>query len=98
MSSFSTFSPSLEQTYCCFSRAPSFLCSWSSLMYASYSSAAEYSNMGMETSPNERVAEAMGVADMCVAMIRSHNLLASGSEELLLLSIVLLGRFKRRLD
>src|SRR5204862_133331 len=27
MSSFSTFSPSFEQTYCCFRRAPSFLCS-----------------------------------------------------------------------
>src|SRR5438876_10427456 len=27
ISSFSTFSPSFEQTYCCFRRAPSFLCS-----------------------------------------------------------------------
>src|SRR5438874_2440000 len=28
MSSFSTFSPSFEQTYCCFRRAPSFSFNW----------------------------------------------------------------------
>src|SRR5947199_2667629 len=34
ISSFSTLSPSLEHTYCCFRRAPSFLCSQLKLMAA----------------------------------------------------------------
>ena len=56
MSSFSTFSPSLEQTYCCFKRAPSFL--WSQLKeMAAEDSPVENIFTGTETSPNERVAD-----------------------------------------
>src|SRR5437660_1673874 len=56
ISSFSTFSPSLEQTYCCFSLAPSFLCSQLNEMFAA-DSPVEYSCTGTETRPNEMVAE-----------------------------------------
>src|SRR5437870_11314543 len=63
MSSFSTLSPSLEQTYCCLSRAPSFL--WSQLKeMAAEDSPVENSLIGTETRPNERVAEPMGCALM----------------------------------
>src|SRR6266404_6252148 len=56
MSSFSTFSPSFEQTYCCFNRAPSFL--WSQLNeIAADDSPAENILIGTETSPKEIVAE-----------------------------------------
>src|SRR5207245_10389032 len=56
MSSFSTFSPSFEQTYCCFRRAPSFLCSQLNEMAAD-DSPAENILIGTETSPKEIVAE-----------------------------------------
>src|SRR5438093_13469061 len=56
MSSFSTFSPSLEQTYCCFRRAPS--CSRNQLNeIAAGDSPAENILIGTETSPKEIVAE-----------------------------------------
>src|SRR2546426_2712233 len=58
MSSFSTFSPSLEQTYCCFRRAPSFL--WSQLKeMAAEDSPVENILTGTETRPKEMVAEPM---------------------------------------
>src|SRR5881409_1677952 len=61
MSSFSTFSPSFEQTYCCFRRAPSFL--WSQLNeIAADDSPAENILIGTETSPKEIVAEPMECA------------------------------------
>ena len=56
MSSFSTFSPSFEQTYCCFRRAPSFLCSQLNEIAAD-DSPAENILIGTETSPKEIVAE-----------------------------------------
>src|SRR5213594_3856861 len=56
MSSFSTFSPSFEQTYCCFRRVPSFLCSQLNEMAAD-DSPAENILIGTETSPKEIVAE-----------------------------------------
>src|SRR5207247_9075509 len=56
MSSFSTFSPSLEQTYCCFRRAPSFLCNQLNEIAAD-DSPAENILIGTETSPKEIVAE-----------------------------------------
>src|SRR2546427_1710158 len=56
MSSLSTFSPSFEQTYCCFRRAPSFLCSQLNEMAAD-DSPAENILIGTETSPKEIVAE-----------------------------------------
>jgi hypothetical protein len=55
MSSFSTIPPSLEQTYCCFSRLPQDLCSMLKLTVAD-DSLAEYSDTGTETSPKEMVA------------------------------------------
>src|SRR5467141_1268836 len=61
MSSFSTFSPSFEQTYCCFRRAPSFLCSQLNEMAAD-DSPAENILIGTETSPKEIVAEPMECA------------------------------------
>src|ERR1051325_8044913 len=61
MSSFSTFSPSLEQTYCCFSREPSFLCSQLNEIAAD-DSPAENILIGTETSPKEIVAEPMECA------------------------------------
>src|SRR6266540_2787825 len=58
MSLRSTFSPSLEQTYCCFRRAPSFL--WSQLNeIAAFDSPAANSCTGTDTRPNETVAEPM---------------------------------------
>src|SRR6266849_11221595 len=61
MSSFSTLSPSLEHTYCCFRRAPSFL--WSQLKeIAADDSPAENILIGTETSPKEIVAEPMECA------------------------------------
>src|SRR5437667_10841594 len=56
ISSFSTFSPSFEQTYCCFRRAPSFLCSQLNEIAAD-DSPAENILIGTETSPKEIVAE-----------------------------------------
>src|SRR5436189_4520803 len=56
ISSFSTFSPSLEQTYCCFRRAPSFLCNQLNEIAAD-DSPAENILIGTETSPKEIVAE-----------------------------------------
>src|SRR5205809_4684625 len=56
MSSFSTFSPSFEQTYCCFRRAPSFLCNQLNEIAAD-DSPAENILIGTETSPKEIVAE-----------------------------------------
>src|SRR5438034_2642231 len=56
MSSFSTFSPSFEQTYCCFRRAPSFLCRQLNEIAAD-DSPAENILIGTETSPKEIVAE-----------------------------------------
>src|SRR5438477_9497517 len=61
MSSFSTFSPSFEQTYCCFRRAPSFLCSQLNEIAAD-DSPAENILIGTETSPKEIVAEPMECA------------------------------------
>src|SRR2546428_12749568 len=61
MSSFSTFSPSFEQTYCCFRRAPSFLCSQLNEIAAD-DSPAENILIGTETSPKEIVAEAIECA------------------------------------
>src|SRR2546430_3108190 len=61
MSSFSTFSPSFEQTYCCFRRAPSFLCSQLKEIAAD-DSPAENILIGTETSPKEIVAEPMECA------------------------------------
>src|SRR5207249_8235291 len=56
MSSFSTFSPSFERTYCCFRRAPSFLCNQLNEIAAD-DSPAENILIGTETSPKEIVAE-----------------------------------------
>src|SRR5207244_247993 len=61
MSSFSTFSPSFEQTYCCFRRAPSFLCSQLNEIAAD-DSPSENILIGTETSPKEIVAEPMECA------------------------------------
>src|SRR5204862_363145 len=61
MSSFSTFSPSFEQTYCCFRRAPSFLCSQLNEIAAD-DSPAENILIGTETRPKEIVAEPMECA------------------------------------
>src|SRR5256885_5992951 len=61
MSSFSTFSPSFEQTYCCFRRAPSFLCSQLNEIAAD-DPPAENILIGTETSPKEIVAEPMECA------------------------------------
>src|SRR5438876_3934198 len=61
ISSFSTFSPSFEQTYCCFRRAPSFLCSQLNEIAAD-DSPAENILIGTETSPKEIVAEPMECA------------------------------------
>src|ERR1043166_5255063 len=61
MSSFSTFSPSLEQTYCCFRRAPSFLCSQLNEIAAD-DSPAENNLIGSETRPEETAAAPMGSA------------------------------------
>src|SRR5438128_12065029 len=63
MSSFSTLSPSLEQTYCCFRRAPSFLCSQLKLIAAD-DSPVENILIGTETRPKDRVAEPSGCALM----------------------------------
>src|SRR5206468_5767236 len=58
MSLRSTFSASLEQTYCCLRRAPSFL--WSQLNeIAAFDSPAANSCTGTDTRPNETVAEPM---------------------------------------
>src|SRR6267143_381137 len=61
MSSFSTFSPSFTQTYCCFRRDPSFLCSQLNEIAAD-DSPAENILIGTETSPKEIVAEPMECA------------------------------------
>src|SRR5256714_15659260 len=58
MSLRSTFSPSWEQTYCCFRRAPSFLCSMLKET-AAFDSPAAKSCTGTDTRPNETVAEPM---------------------------------------
>src|SRR5690606_3249280 len=63
MSSRSTFSPSCEQTYCCFRRAPHFLCSQLKDTDAE-DSADEYSLTGTETSPKEIVVDAIARALM----------------------------------
>src|SRR6266571_2408701 len=52
MSSFSTFSPSFEQTYCCFRRAPSCLCSQLNEIAAD-DSPAENIWMGTERTPKK---------------------------------------------
>src|SRR5436309_10431756 len=58
MSLRSTFSASLEQTYCCLRRAPSFL--WSQLNeIAAFDSPAANICTGTDTRPNETVAEPM---------------------------------------
>src|SRR6266576_1541142 len=56
-------SPSLEQTYCCFRRAPSFLCSQLKLMAAD-DSPVENILISTETRPKDRVAEPSGCALM----------------------------------
>src|SRR5438046_9625704 len=61
ISSFSTFSPSFEQTYCCFRRAPSFLCSQLNEIAAD-DSPAENILIGTETSAKEIVGEPMACA------------------------------------
>src|SRR5690606_32239565 len=63
MSSRSTFSPSCEQTYCCFNREPHFLCSQLKDTAAD-DSADEYSLTGTETSPKEIVVDAIARALM----------------------------------
>src|SRR5688572_1698176 len=61
MSLRSTFSPSLEQTYCCLRGAPSALCSMRNEIDPSVSEE-EKSWTGTETSPKDTVAEAIGRA------------------------------------
>ena len=63
ISSFSTTVPSLEQTYCCFSREPHVVCSMLKLTLAE-DSLEEYRLTGTETSPKEIVADPMDLAAM----------------------------------
>src|SRR5579864_2699067 len=78
ISSFSTFSPSFEQTYCCFKRAPSFL--WSQLKaIAAEDSPVENILTGTETRPKDRVAEPMGCALIDGSVARGGPMVSSRS-------------------
>src|SRR5690606_36622598 len=76
MSSRSTFSPSCEQTYCCFNREPHFLCSQLKLTAAD-DSADEYSLTGTETRPKEIVVDAMARALMEASAARGIHRVGS---------------------
>src|SRR5512143_3378502 len=66
----STIAPSLLQTSCCFTRAWSSSCSMLKEM-AAFDSLAEKRSTGIETSPKEMVAVAVGLGDMVTGFYAS---------------------------